>query len=254
MLKKVTDRLVVAGCVAATDEAAQILAVATDDAALELMIGRRERGEPLAWITGGSTFGGRPIQVGPGVYVPRVQSEELARRAALLLPSTGRAVDLCTGAGAIAAHLAAEVPGATVVGVERDRRAASCARAYGVRVVVADIARPLPIAPNRRVDIVTAVAPYVPTGDLDLLPADVLRHEPLLALHGGTDGLDLVRAVVARAAVILRGGGWLLTELGGVQDELIAGDLDGRGFDVVEPWWDPEGDLRGIAARRADDA
>ncbi|HEX6420336.1 MAG TPA: HemK/PrmC family methyltransferase [Acidimicrobiales bacterium] len=243
----VVDRLVAAGCVAAEEEAAEMLAAAPDGAALEAWLRRRERGEPLAWITGVATFCDRPLRVEPGVYVPRYQTEELARRAAALLPRGGRAVDLCTGSGAVAAHLAAAVPGARAVGVDLDERAAACARSNGVPAVVGDLDAPL--RAHRAVDVVTAVPPYVPTGALRLLPADVQRYEPRRALDGGVDGLDLVRRVVAAAGRLLRPGGWLLVEVGGRQDRDLAPVLADAAFDVVEPWRDDEGDLRGVAAR-----
>lgn len=241
-------RLVAAGCVAAPEEAAELLAVAADAAAIEAMIVRREQGEPLPWITGTVTFGGRVVQVDPGVYVPRFQTEDLARRAVERLPVGGAAVDLCTGAGAIAVLLQAEVPTALVIGIDRDTRAAACARRNGVPVIVADVAIPVPLARRSGFDLVTAVAPYVPTDDLRYLPADVQRYEPRATLDGGSDGLDLVRAVVAAAAGLLRPGGWLLTEIGGDQVDALAPTLRGAGFDGAEPWYDEDGDLRGIAA------
>ena len=77
----------------------------------------------------------------------------------------------------------------------------------------------------RPVDVVTAVAPYVPTGEMAFLPVDVQRHEPRLALDGGDDGLALVRDVVRCAGRVLRPGGWVVLEVGGAQDRLLAGDL-----------------------------
>lgn len=241
------ERLATAGCVAAAEEAAALLAAAPDGATLDAWVGRRETGEPLPWITGRVTFCGRLLHVAPGVYVPRRQSEELARRAAALLPTHGRALDLCTGAGAVAAHLAGAVPTATVLGIDRDLRAAACARRNGVRALVADLAAPLRGHPP--VDVVTAVAPYVPTAAIELLPADVQRHEPRVALDGGADGLEVVRQVVAAASRLLRPGGWLLVELGGEQDVALAPTLAASGFDPVTAWWDDDGDLRGLAAQ-----
>ena len=169
-------------------------------------------------------------------------------RAAARLPAGGRAVDLCTGAGAVAAHLAAEVRGALVVGVDVDARAAACARRNRLPAVVADLGR-VPLRTGV-FDLVTAVAPYVPTGALRLLPADVQRYEPRLALDGGPDGLDLVRRVVAAAARLLRPGGWLLVEVGGDQDVALAPALATARFGPGEPWHDEDGDLRGVAARK----
>jgi release factor glutamine methyltransferase len=243
----VVDRLVAAGCVAAEAEAEELLGVAPDQATLETWLRRREGGEPLAWITGTVQFCGQKLHVSPGVYVPRVQSEELARRAARLLPDRGRAVDLCTGAGAVAAHMIREVPTATVIGIDIDVRAAVCARRNGVRALVGDLDGPL--RRHRELDVVTAVAPYVPTGQLRLLTADVQRHEPRAALDGGEDGLEVVRRVVAAAGRRLRPGGWLLLELGGAQDQELTPALATGGFGVPEPWWDEDGDLRGLAAQ-----
>lgn len=243
----VADRLTAAGCVAAAEEAGELTAAAPDAGTLEMWIRRRERGEPLAWIVGTTQFCGRALRVDRGVYVPRPQSEGLARRAAALLPGRGgRAADLCTGTGAIAAHLMAEVPAATVVGIDVDERAALCARRNGVATVIADLGEPLR---DDRFDVVTAVAPYVPTDALGLLPADVQRYEPRLALDGGDDGLALVRRIVVTAARVLRRGGWLLTEVGAEQDQALTAALAASGFSSVTPWFDEEGDLRGVAAQ-----
>ncbi len=184
-----------------------------------------------------------------GVYVPRQQTEALARRAARLLPRSGFALDLCTGAGAVAAHLRRAVPDARVIGIDRDPRAARCARDNGVTAVVGDLAAA--VHRPQSVDVITAVAPYVPTAALPLLPADVRRHEPRAALDGGPDGLDVVRGVAEDAPRILRPGGWLLVEVGGGQDDALAPELAAHGFGAVTAWRDADGDLRGMAARRA---
>ena len=129
---------------------------AGDDAELEAWVRRREAGEPLAWITGVASFCDHDLAIAPGVYVPRPQTEELARRAASVLPHDGAALDLCTGSGAVAAHLARERPAARVVGVDVDACAAACARRIGVAVVVTDLDTALgPVA----FDVVPAVAP-----------------------------------------------------------------------------------------------
>lgn len=245
-LANLAERLRAAGCLAAEEEAALLLAAAPDPHLLEDWATRRELGEPLAWITGRHEFCGRMLYVAPGVYVPRVQTEELARRAAGRLPALGGAVDLCTGCGAVAAHMQAEVPTASVVGVDVDSEAVDCATRNGVRAIVGDLA--LASTPDGVFDVVTAVPPYVPTDELRLLPADVQRHEPRAALDGGRDGLDIARRVVVAAARLLAPGGWLFIELGGVQDELLARGLDACGFGQAETWHDQDGDLRGLAA------
>lgn len=251
-------RLAAAGCVAPEGEAAEFVAAAPGGRVPESWLARREAGEPLAWIVGSVRFAGLRLRAVPGVYVPRPQTEALARRAAALLPPGGRALDLCTGIGAVAAHLRAAVPGTFVVGVDIDERAARAALANGVPTVVGDLdgAR----SPIRRAgagrrggdpgfDVVTAVAPYVPSDEVALLPAEVQAYEPRRALDGGADGLASVRRVAEVAATRLRSGGWLLVEVGGGQDRLLAPDLAALGFVHLDPWHDEEGDLRGVAAR-----
>ncbi|MHB1989023.1 MAG: N5-glutamine methyltransferase family protein [Acidimicrobiales bacterium] len=244
----VTRRLAVAGCVAAEEEAAELLVAAPDEVTLESWVQRRETGEPLAWITGTAEFCGHRVRVDHGVYVPRRQSEELARRAGCLLASNGnRAVDLCTGSGAVAVHLTARAPSAMVLGVDADPRAIACARRNGVHAFVGDVDAPFC---SEIFDVVTAVAPYVPTAELGFLPADVQRYESRLFLDGGSDGLDLVRRVVGAAGRLLRRGGWLLVELGGDQDRALSSCLLASGFGPSERWFDEDGDLRGLGARR----
>lgn len=235
-----------AGCVAADEEAEELVSRCPDRPTLEAWVRRRTGGEPLAWIVGSLRFLGADLRVDPGVYVPRAQTEELAVRAAGLLPGGGRAADLCTGSGAVAAHLARTVAGAAVVGTDVDPVAAGCARRNGVPVVVGDLGSGLR---SGSFDLVTAVAPYVPTAELPYLPADVLRYEPRRALDGGPDGLAVLRRAVAAAARLLRPGGWLVAELGGDQDAAVAPALAAAGFGEAEFWYDEDGDLRGGAAR-----
>ncbi len=244
------ERLAAAGCIAPDAEARELLHDGPDVVELESRLRRREAGEPLAWITGRMSFGGLEVHVAQGVYVPRVQTEELARRAAAVLPVRGAAVDLCTGSGAVATWMQRARPEAFVVGVDVDPVAVRCAARNGVRAVVGDLATPLHLVGG--VDVVTAVAPYVPTGERRLLPADVQRHEPAHALDGGDDGLAVVRRVVAHAATLLRTGGHLLLELGGAQDLALAPDLARHGFVGARPWHDDEGDLRGVHTRHRD--
>ena len=100
-------------------------------------------------------------------------------------------------------------------------------------------------------DVVTVVAPYVPAGEVAFLPADVRRHEPGVALDGGDDGLDVVRRASATAARLLTPGGWYLAEVGGDQAEPLERTLATLGFRHVEPWFDEDGDLRGVTAQLA---
>jgi release factor glutamine methyltransferase len=241
-VRGLTARLRAAGCVAAEEEARLLREGTNTGVALQRAVRRRVQGEPLAWILGWTAFAGQRIVVAPGVYVPRPQSEALARRAAVALPPGGRLVDLCTGSGAIAAWVARTRPDAVVTGVDVDATAVACAAANGVRVVRADVSR-VSLRPAS-VDVVTAVAPYVPHDALDLLPLDVRRYEPALALDGGVQGLEVVREVVRAAGILLRPGGVLLVEVGGDQDVLLRDAL--AGFNEIETWRDEEGDLRGL--------
>jgi len=245
----VTQILTEAGCIAASEEAEELIqAAAGDSDLLDDLVSRRTNGEPLAWLTGAVTFCGVSLSLAPGVYVPRWQTEPLARRAAALLPSAGVAVDLCTGAGAIAAVVAAAVPSAHVLATELDGNAAHCARRNGVEVFQGFLDDPLPREFERRVDVLTAVVPYVPTGSLRFLPRDVQAFEPRLALDGGFDGTDLLVEVVRRSTRWLRPGGWLLMELGGDQAEPIGRLFHDMGFEGVDVMADEDGDIRAICA------
>ena len=246
----VTQSLAAAGCIAADEEAGELIrAAAGDPGVLADLVSRRTEGEPIAWLTGGVTFCDRRIAVEPGVYVPRWQTEPLARRAAALLPEAGAAVDLCTGTGAIAVVLAAAVPTARVIATDLDDLAVACARRNGVEVFAGYLTDQLPRELERRVDVMTAVVPYVPTDSLRLLPRDVQVFEPRLALDGGVDGTDLLTEVVRRSPRWLRGGGWLLLELGGDQAGPIGHLLRASGFEPPDVMVDEEGDPRAICAR-----
>jgi release factor glutamine methyltransferase len=246
---RLADRLAEAGFVAADEEAEELIArAAGDDELLESLVRRRLTGEPLAWITGNVEFCGLEIRVDPGVYVPRWQSELLARRAVERLPADGTAIDLCTGAGAIARTLSANRPGARVVGSDVDERAVACARANGVEAYVCDLFASLPSALEGRVDVVVGVVPYVPTPDLPLLQRDTLTFESTLSYDGGADGTAILRRAVNESPRFLRRGGALLLELGAGQPEALAEDLARIGYANVTVLIDEDGDVRGIEA------
>lgn len=240
-----------AGFVAGEDEAGELVACAAgDDRLLATLVGRRLTGEPLAWITGRSIFCGLEIRVEPGVFVPRPHSEDLARRAAERLPPTGIAIDLCTGSGAIAAVLHATCPAARVIASDIDGCAVACAAANGIEVVWGDLFDPIPAALAGHVDVVVAVAPYVPTSQLRLLQRDTFAFESRLSYDGGPDGADVLRRIAADARRFLRPGGTLLVELGGRQDALLREELSRLGYGDVGVIVDAEDDVRGIEATR----
>jgi release factor glutamine methyltransferase len=238
-----------AGFVAAAEEAGELLdRAAGDRELLDALVARRLTGEPLAWITGSVSFCGLEVAVEPGVYVPRWQSEPLALRAAERLPANGVAVDVCTGAGAIAMTLMARRPRARVVATDLDERAVACARRNGVDAHRGDLLAPLPRALEGRVDVVVGVVPYVPTPDLALLQRDTLTFESALSYDGGEDGTALLRRVVAGGPRFLRRGGALLLELGGHQADALRDDLARLRYVDVDVLRDEEGDVRGIDA------
>ncbi|HMJ32765.1 MAG TPA: HemK/PrmC family methyltransferase [Baekduia sp.] len=244
-----TALLARAGFVAADEEAEELLARAAGDAELlDGLVRRRLTGEPLAWITGSVSFCGLEVRVDPGVYVPRWQSELLAHRAVERLPAGGTAIDLCTGAGAVALTFSTYRPGARVVASDVDERAVACARANGVEVYRGDLLAPLPRTLEGRVDVVAGVVPYVPTPELPLLQRDTFTFESTLAYDGGRDGTDVLRRVLADSPRFLRPGGALLLELGGEEADALRDDLARLGYVDVTVLVDEDGDLRGIEA------
>jgi release factor glutamine methyltransferase len=192
-------------------------------------------------------FCGRRVRVDIGVYVPRPQSEALARRAASLLPHAGVAVDLCAGSGAIAAVLHAARPEATVIASDIDPVAVACARDNGVTAVAGDLDSALPPEFRGVVDMLLAVPPYVPTEELALLPRDVVAYEPVRALDGGATGTDLLLRIVDRSVRWLRPGGRLLLELGGDQAGPLRDAMAAAGFGDVRVGRDTDG-VRSIEA------
>ncbi|MCV2488758.1 peptide chain release factor N(5)-glutamine methyltransferase [Geodermatophilus sp. YIM 151500] len=183
---------------------------------------------PLQHLTGRAPFRQLELAVGPGVFVPRPETEQLtgwalARVADLPAPVV---VDLGSGSGAIALSVAHEHPGARVIAVERDpdalawtRHNAAARTAAGdtpVEVVEGDMTDPALLAHlDGAVDVVVSNPPYVPDGAV--LPREVADHDPPLALWGGPDGLDVVRGMLAVAARLLVPGGRLGVEHADVQ-------------------------------------
>lgn len=185
-------------------------------AAFEAALARRATREPLQHIVGTVAFRHVEVAVGPGVFVPRPETELLVDAAlpALRAAPEPLAVDLCSGSGALALAIADEVPAARVVAVERDPAALPWltrnAAGTRVRVVAADVADQDLLADLQgSVDALVCNPPYVPTG---AAVAAEVRHDPEVAVFGGTDGLALVPQVLARAAQLLRPGGVLALE------------------------------------------
>lgn len=248
--EEVVDALRRAGCVAAEEEATELWAAGDQDGhRVEAMVERRGRGEPLAWITGRAEFAGLELIIHPGVYVPRWQSEPMAVRAAELLPTRGRGLDLCTGSGAVAAVLSARQPAATVLATDADQAAVVCARANGVDARPGDLDDTVPPGWAGTVDVLTAVVPYVPAEEMHLLDRDSRDYEPAAALDGGPGGLRFLSRVIRRAPRWLRpASGVVLVELGGDQAEGLAPILADAGLAVRDIGRDSDGDVRYLEA------
>jgi release factor glutamine methyltransferase len=202
-----------AGCVFAEEEAELLAGAARSAAELDHLTRRRVSGEPLELVVGWARFAGLRVTVAPGVFVPRRRTEFLARAAIERCPPEGIVVDMCCGAGAIGAAVAAARPGAEVHATDIDPVAVACANAnVPGRVYQGDLFGPLPADLRGRVDVLVVNPPYVPTGQVPLLPAEAREHEPLRALDGGADGLDVLRRVAREAPGWLAAGGHLLAE------------------------------------------
>ena len=212
MSQPIIDRLRAAGCVFAEDEARLLIAAARGPAELADMVERRATGLPLEYILGWAEFCGLRIAVEPGVFVPRLRTEFLVRRAIALAAPGSLVVDLCCGSGALGAAVLASVPAAELYATDLDPVAVRCARHNVPRVYQGDLFEPLPSTLRGRVDVLLANVPYVPSAAVALLPPEARDHEPRVALDGGADGLDVLRRVAAEAASWLAPGGHLLTE------------------------------------------
>jgi release factor glutamine methyltransferase len=180
-------------------------------ACYDALIRRRVAREPLQHIVGTAPFRHIELEVGPGVFVPRPETELLvdAVLPVLRASSAPLVVDLCAGTGALALALADEVPGARVVAVEQPGSAVSWLRrntaGSRVEVVLADVADPTLLSRIRgQVDAVVANPPYVPS---HCLIEPEVQADPEVAVFAGSDGLTLMPAVIARAAELLRPGG-----------------------------------------------
>lgn len=246
-------------------------------------IRRRLAGEPLQYIVGEVAFRRIVLKVQPGVFIPRPETEVLvdvaleclggggaegvasaaiAGHAASTTPPTPptprdsapvRVLDLCTGTGAVALSIARECPGASVVAVDVSEDAVACARANAERLgldgAVEVRAGDLFEAAGRgeRFSLIVANPPYVPAATIPGLAAEVREHEPVAALDGGADGLDVVRRIVGDATGWLDPGGALVMEVdsgrasgaaalaseAGLEDVRVVDDLTGRPRIVV---------------------
>jgi release factor glutamine methyltransferase len=209
-------------------------------AAYRALIERRVEGEPLQYLTGRRDFYGRTFQVDSRVLIPRPETELLVEAVLSALPEGGapRLLDVATGSGCIAVTLAAERPEASVVATDVDEGCCALARAnaeaaqVSARVDVRQGDLFAPVAAEAAFEVVVSNPPYVRTGDLAGLQAEVQR-EPRLALDGGPEGLSVLQRVVEGAFAHLLPGGLLALEIGEEQGAQVRDLLQSRGYERV---------------------
>ena len=215
--------------------------------AIENMVLRRSRREPLQYITGSVEFLTLTLRVGQGVLIPRPETELMAEHAVKLLRGRNlepgfylrtTILDLCTGSGCLALALAAEFPGALVYGTDVSERALAYARQNArmngisnASFMAGHLFDPLPA--GRYFDLVLSNPPYVKSREIPLLQPEVRDWEPAAALDGGADGLDFYRQIVPAAAGRLKDGGVLMVEVGEGQAEEVAAMLRKAGYGEI---------------------
>jgi len=223
--------------------------------AVEALIARRERGEPVAYITGTREFHGRAFQVDADVLIPRSDTELLVETALRLCPADAplRVLDVGTGSGAVAITLALERPRWRVSALDVCARALARARANAERLgatvtlLHSDLFAALADA---TFDLIVSNPPYIAEDDPHLLKGD-LRFEPALALASGANGLDLIERMIADAPARLADGGRLLMEHGWNQSEAIRARLSAAGYQDIATHLDLAGRARVTGGRIA---
>lgn len=213
---------------------------------------QRCAGTPLQHLTGEQRFRGLPLEVAPGVFIPRPETEvvaEVALEAVAALPSPV-VVDVGTGTGAIALSVKAERPDARVLATDVAGEAVALARrnagrlGLDIEVLEGDLLAPLPDEVRGRVDLVVSNPPYVTAEEYEALPVEV-RAEPPGALLGG---VEFHRRLARESRTWLRPGGWLVMEVGAAQGGEVRGLLEG-GYEVVEVLPDLAGRDRVVRGR-----
>jgi release factor glutamine methyltransferase len=200
---------------------------------------RRAAGEPLQYLLGSAYFGAIELAVGPGVFIPRPETELVAQRAMDRLRQGGLVVDVGTGSGAIALGVATQRSDATVMGTEISPDAMLWAEknrdALGlpVRLALCDLLDGLPATLKGRLDVVVSNPPYVAQADRASLPPDVVDHEPHVALFAESRGLAVMERLAREARLWLRPGGCLVCEIGHGQGTAVASMLGGLGYATV---------------------
>lgn len=232
-------------------------------ASLERLVDERARRVPLQHLTGEAWFRHVRVEVGPGVFVPRPETEVMTGWAIVELRRllgqgrTPRVVELCAGSGAISKAIAAEAPGVDLHAVEVSEEAARWAArnlsGTGVELYVADMADAVREL-DGTVDLVIANPPYIPLDAYLSVPTEVRDHDPAVALFSGDDGLDAIRVVARVGARLLRGSGLLCAEHADLQGESAPAVFTSSGDYVhVRDHHDLAGRPRFVTAVRRED-
>lgn len=225
------------------------------DVAYEALVARREHREPLQHVLGVAWFGSLELEVGPGVFIPRPETEVLAEWGVRQLRGMDSplVVDLCTGSGALAAYIAHEAPNARVYAVELSDAAFSYAQRNladsGVTLIQGDVTDPEILAElNGSVDLLVTNPPYVPETD-DLEPE--VYADPHEAVFSGTDGMTLIRQMVPTVSRLLKPRGRVGIEHDDTTSSLVQAALhDAGGFTAIKPLTDLTGTPRFVTALR----
>ena len=218
-------------------------------------LNRRVKREPLQHITGKAAFRNLELLVGPGVFIPRFETEQVAQIGIDFLKSlssTAKAADLGTGSGAIAISLALETS-AEVVAIEVSNDAAKYAReniqrlAPHVQLIVGSFEQSL--LNLTELDLIISNPPYIPRAAVPTEP-EVYKFDPEVALYSGEDGLDSIREIVAISTFALRPEGMLVLEHADGQSDQVCELLLEQGFTSVTAHPDPTGRLRAVSGIR----
>jgi release factor glutamine methyltransferase len=199
------------------------------------MVDRRVAGFPLEQILGWAEFCGARIAVQPGVFVPRRRTEFLVDQAVAAARPGAVVLDMCCGCGAVGVAIAAAVDDVELHAVDIEPAAVDCARrnlqSVDGTVYSGDLYAPLPPSLSGRVDLVVANAPYVPTDSIRLMPPEARLYEPLVALDGGADGVELHRRIAAGVGPWLAPAGQLLIETSERQAQQTAAAMEANGLE-----------------------
>ena len=216
------------------------------------LVKRRAAAEPVAYLVGRREFFSLEFDVTPGVFIPRPETETLVMAALdVLSPRSNPSVlELCTGSGCISVALAKNHHDVRIVTIEKDSTALQMAQrniekhgvVESIRLVQGDLFDPIP--EDEPFDLIVSNPPYIPSAEIPTLDRDIRDHEPLAALDGGEDGLDIVREIVKQAPQHLNPDSWLMFELASNQAGTAQELLKQHGFQQISTVADLSGSQR----------